>query len=68
MPDTSVLHLKLTTDDSTVFKTWREGLDGEGSGDNKSNMQKIDDWAATVEQRIGNVASALEQLDTGSGV
>lgn len=42
MARTSNIGLNLTTDMSTEFATWKNSIDGNGSGSNLSNMQIID--------------------------
>ena len=43
MAKTKNLGLNLTEDENTSFSDWRRSIDGNGSGENKSNFQKIDD-------------------------
>lgn len=43
MPKTTNLNLNLTTDASTLFKDWRDSIDGNNSSPNYSNMQIIDE-------------------------
>ena len=42
MARTSNIGLNLTTDMSTEFETWKNSIDGNGSGSSLSNMQIID--------------------------
>ena len=53
MAKTTNLGLNLTTDDSTEFEAWRKSIDGEGSGQDKSNMQIIDEFAGDVVGKNG---------------
>ncbi len=56
MPKTTNLGLNLTTDNSTRFQDWRESIDGEGSGDSKSNMQIIDEFAGGIYGVSGSIS------------
>lgn len=53
MAKTTNLGLNLTTDDSTEFEAWRKSIDGNGSGNDKSNMQIIDEFAGNAIGRSG---------------
>ncbi len=57
MPKTTNLGLELTTDDTTKFKDFREAMNGEGDGieKSKSNMQIID-------EAIGDIDTALSAI------
>jgi hypothetical protein len=57
MPKTENLDLDLTTDATTTFLDWRIKINGEGSGENKSNMQKIDDFAGEILSLIPGLES-----------
>lgn len=48
MAKTTNLGLELTTDADTLFEDWRNSINGEGSGADKSNMQIIDEFAGSI--------------------
>ena len=64
MPKTTNLGLELTDDNSTKFKDWREKMNGVGSGENKSNMQLIDEFAGQINEILGDIDIALTDLHT----
>jgi hypothetical protein len=43
MAKTNFLGLNLTEEENTSFSDWRRSIDGNGSGESKSNMQLIDE-------------------------
>lgn len=49
---TTNIGLTLTTDDQTLFRDWREIINGKGEGDKKSNAQIIDEAFATKQDKI----------------
>lgn len=53
MAKTTNLGLNLTTDDQTTFKAWRESIDGNGTEENPSNMQIIDEFAGRIYGQSG---------------
>lgn len=62
MPKTTNLGLELTTDDSVKFKNWREAINGVGEGENKSNMQIIDEFAGQINEILGDIDIALSNI------
>ena len=62
MPKTTNLGLELTTDDSVKFKNWREAINGVGEGENKSNMQIIDEFAGQINEILGDIDTALSNI------
>jgi len=62
MLKTTNLGLELTDDDSTEFKNWREKINGSGSGENKSNMQLIDEFAGEVKTQLENVTGIASEI------
>jgi hypothetical protein len=59
MPKTTNLGLNLTTDDNTLFQTWRESIDGQGDADSLSNMQIIDQFAGNIYGVSGTVTLSV---------
>lgn len=55
MAKTTNLGLNLTEDTQTAFGTWRSSIDGVGTGENKSNMQIIDEFAGSIPGVSGSV-------------
>jgi hypothetical protein len=55
MAKTTNLGLNLTEDENTSFSDWRKTIDGNGSGESKSNFQKID-------EAIGAVISLTDEI------
>lgn len=66
MAKTKHIGLNLTEDDSTLFEDWQKSLDGNGSGDNKSNMQLIDEAFGALSKKLG--IYELEVLSTEDSV
>jgi hypothetical protein len=62
MPKTINLGLELTDDNSTTFKDWREKINGVGSGENKSNMQIIDEFAGQINEMLGDDGKLKSEL------
>jgi hypothetical protein len=62
MPKTTNLGLELTTDDSVKFKDWREAINGVGEGENKSNMQIIDEFAGQIKGMLGDDGKLKSEL------
>lgn len=52
MAKTENIGLNLTENDSTLFEDWRKSIDGNGSGNGKSNMQIIDEKFGEVDRRL----------------
>ena len=52
MAKTQNIGLNLTEDDSTLFEEWQKSIDGNGSGENKSNMQIIDEKFGEVDRKL----------------
>lgn len=67
MPKTTNLGLELTDDNSTKFKNWREAINGVGEGENKSNMQLIDEFAGEVKSQLENVTVIVSELERQVG-
>lgn len=60
MPNTTHLGLKLFTSASDLFRSFREGIAGQGAtAADKSNMEKIDEWASNVDNSIANIRDNL---------
>lgn len=53
---TANLGLTLTTDDQTLFKEWREAINGKGEETASfSNAQIIDNWAGEVGAKLPSI-------------
>jgi hypothetical protein len=58
---TTNLGLTLTTDDSTLFKTWRETVNGKGDDESSfSNAQIIDNWAGEVNDKLADIVNGAK--------
>lgn len=58
---TTNLGLTLTTDDSTLFKTWRETVNGKGDDESSfSNAQIIDKWAGEVNDKLADIVNGAK--------
>lgn len=61
---TTNLGLTLTTDDTTLFKTWRETVNGKGDDESSfSNAQIIDNWAGDVNDKLADVINGAKLSD-----
>lgn len=64
--NTQYLNLKLlgvsSEDKSKYFEEWRQDINGEGSGENLSNMQKIDDAYHRLTEDLNDYIS-FETID-----
>lgn len=71
MSKTTNLGLELTTNSSTLFSQWRETINGQLTGTDKSNAQIIDEfagWVAAEIERLKGIGHFLSLWDATTGL
>ena len=63
MAKTKHIGLNLTTNDSTLFEDWQRSIDGNGSGNNKSNMQLIDEAFGELVANLDENSMRIDDLE-----